>query len=316
MTTTRPPRMQPSSAVATSSRAVPIFSRLGSILGMPVIGCVPLYALLGLLLNIAAWTSSWARIGPWNYSFFPLWLGFILFLDGLNVARSGTSPAMRSVPRFAFLFVLSIPCWWLFEFLNIPVQNWVYVFDHNYSWLEYNTVTSIDFSTVLPAVMEMAELLASFAILRPRLDPTSPGPRASTPVAILLIALGVVGFTLPWLFPYYAFGLLWLAPTFILDPINNRARTKSALAHLLTGDWRFFVVLTLAALLCGFCWETWNFFALPKWRYDIPLVNAMPHLFEMPVLGYTGYLPFGVELFVLYQFLLLILGRRKDKLTF
>jgi hypothetical protein len=36
----------------------------------------------------------------------------------------------------------------------------------------------------------------------------------------------------------------------------------------------------------------------------------------MPILGYTGYLPFGVELFVLYQFLLLILGRRQDNLTF
>ena len=51
-----------------------------------------------MLLNLASWISSWAKIGPSNYTFFPLWLGFILFLDGLNVARTGSSPATRSLP--------------------------------------------------------------------------------------------------------------------------------------------------------------------------------------------------------------------------
>jgi len=30
-----------------------------------------------------------------------------------------------------------------------------------------------------------------------------------------------------------------------------------------------------------------------KWVYDIPYVDAL-RLFEMPILGYAGYLPFGV----------------------
>jgi hypothetical protein len=320
MTTVRPPQMDHSPVEVASSNTKPLFLRcwlgLGRALQVPVIGRFPLYALLGLLLNVASWVSSWERIGPSNYTFFPLWLGFILFLDGLNVVRSGTSPATRSLPRFVLLFALSIPCWWLFEFLNIPIQNWHYVLDHNYSGLEYNTITSIDFSTVLPAVMEMAELLVSFAFLRPRLSPTDLGPRVSRPTAIALMFVGATCLILPWLFPRYAFGLIWLGPIFLLDPINNLARTKSAWAHLRAGDIRFFITLPLAALLCGFWWETWNFYALPKWRYDVPLVNGLPHLFEMPILGYTGYLPFGVELFVLYQFLLLILGRRQDNLTF
>jgi hypothetical protein len=312
--------MEHSPVEAASSNAAPFFLRvwftLGRALRAPVLGQFPLYALIGLLLNVASWISSWERIGPSGYTFFPLWLGFILFLDGLNLARRGTSPATRSLPRFVFLFVLSIPCWWLFEFLNIPIQNWRYILDHNYSGLEYNIVTSIDFSTVLPAVMEMAELLASFALLRPRLAPLDRGPRMSKPTAIVLMLFGAVCLILPWLFPHYAFALIWLGPIFLLDPINNLARTKSAWRHLRAGDVRFFVVLPLAALLCGFCWEAWNFYALPKWRYDVPLVSGLPHLFEMPILGYTGYLPFGVELFVLYQFLLLILGRRKDNLVF
>ena len=43
----------------------------------------------------------------------------------------------------------------------------------------------------------------------------------------------------------------------------------------------------------------WNFWSLPKWHYSVPLVQAF-HIFEMPVLGYAGYLPFGLECFCLF----------------
>jgi hypothetical protein len=35
----------------------------------------------------------------------------------------------------------------------------------------------------------------------------------------------------------------------------------------------------------------------------------------MPLIGYTGYLPFGIELFVMYQFALLLLRMRRDNLA-
>ena len=50
----------------------------------------------------------------------------------------------------------------------------------------------------------------------------------------------------------------------------------------------------LAALVCGGFWEMWNTYSLAKWVYAVPFVNRF-HLFEMPVLGYGGYLPFGLE---------------------
>jgi hypothetical protein len=59
----------------------------------------------------------------------------------------------------------------------------------------------------------------------------------------------------------------------------------------------------------------WNYFALPGWYYTVPFFDAGPHLFEMPLPGYTGYLPFGLELFAMYQFILLGLGLRKDYLA-
>lgn len=283
---------------------------------------LPRHFYAGVLLNLFAWTSAWVPFRIWSpYMFFPLWLGFILALDGLNVARSGTSPLCRSIPRFVAMFAISSLLWWVFEGLNVPVQNWHYRMDHAYSPVEYIFWTTLDFSTVLPAVMEIAELLASVAWLRPRLAPDEIGPRLSNRAAALLIGIGVLALALPFIAPHYAFGLVWLCLIFLLDPINNIARRKSAFGHLLAGDWRFIVTLPLATLACGFFWEMWNSRMLPGWYYTVPFLNADPkllpfRLFEMPVLGFLGYLPFGIELFAMYQFVLLICGRRKDNLIF
>jgi hypothetical protein len=57
----------------------------------------------------------------------------------------------------------------------------------------------------------------------------------------------------------------------------------------------------MAALICGFFWEMWNYGSMARWIYNVPYVNRF-HLFEMPVLGYAGYLPFGVECAVAAQF--------------
>lgn len=49
----------------------------------------------------------------------------------------------------------------------------------------------------------------------------------------------------------------------------------------------------VAALTCGFFWEMWNYHSEAKWIYSIPGVAIFP-LFEMPLPGYSGYLPFGM----------------------
>jgi hypothetical protein len=51
-----------------------------------------------------------------------------------------------------------------------------------------------------------------------------------------------------------------------------------------------------------FFWELWNYYSYPKWVYHVPFADFW-HIFEMPVLGYGGYLPFALELFALYQIL-------------
>ena len=60
------------------------------------------------------------------------------------------------------------------------------------------------------------------------------------------------------------------------------------------GRWRRIVLLALAALICGFFWEMWNYWSATKWAYAVPFVERFK-IFEMPVLGFAGYLPFGLE---------------------
>ncbi len=54
------------------------------------------------------------------------------------------------------------------------------------------------------------------------------------------------------------------------------------------------MVPALAALICGFFWEMWNYNSLAHWEYSLPFVHRF-EVFEMPVLGYAGYLLFGLE---------------------
>lgn len=274
----------------------------------------PLYGILALALCLAAWACSWLRIDPlYRYSFFPLWFGYILFIDALVVWRRGKSLLTRARWHYPLLFLTSSLFWWAFETLNIPVQNWHYILDQPYSPLAYFLIASLNFSTVLPAVMETAELLSTFPPLRPRLPASNPGPQLSIWMLALVELLGILCLILPWLFPRYFFGLIWLCLVLILDPINNLCRRKSALAHIAVGDWHFFV-LPLAGLCCGFLWEMWNFYALPKWYYTIPYVGFWK-IFEMPLLGYIGYLPFALELFAMYQFVLLLVRQKEDYLA-
>jgi hypothetical protein len=44
----------------------------------------------------------------------------------------------------------------------------------------------------------------------------------------------------------------------------------------------------------------WNVHSMPKWVYDVPFVGN-PKLFEMPILGYGGYLPFALEVFAAWS---------------
>jgi hypothetical protein len=228
--------------------------------------------------------------------FFPLWLGYALAVDALVLRWRGTSLLTRSPRDFALLFAYSAPAWWLFEALNWRTQNWEYLGAERFGGLTYFLLTTLSFSTVMPAVFETAELVRSAGWMRrlsngPRLKPTRP----------LLLAMLGVGFAMAALsmsLPGYFYPFLWGSAFFLAEPVNAWLGRPSLLGYLGRGDWRPVVALALGALVCGFFWELWNFYSYPKWTYHTPGVEFL-HVFEMPLLGFLGYPPFGLELYAL-----------------
>lgn len=66
------------------------------------------------------------------------------------------------------------------------------------------------------------------------------------------------------------------------------------------------VQLFLTGFLAGIIWEFWNYWATAKWIYTIPILGEMK-FFEMPVIGYLGFLPFAVEVVVMWETVKIIL---------
>ena len=127
----------------------------------------PLHGWLGLALAGLFWLLNWGLSGArTQWGFFPMWLGYCLAMDGLVLWRSGTSLLERSLPKYLGLFLISGPAWWIFEVLNLRTQNWVYQGAAQFGPLEYAFWTTLSFTTVLPAVMETAELFAGFRFVK------------------------------------------------------------------------------------------------------------------------------------------------------
>ncbi len=262
---------------------------------------LPRQSWIGLALIAVCWPLDWALPGPrTSYLFFPLWLGYILAVDGWVLIRSGTSLLTRLGPRYPLLFLLSTPEWWLFEAMNVRTQNWEYLGGDSMGEIQYFLLSSLSFSTVIPAVFGTAELIRTM----PWIDRFSNGPRLRPTghIRVNLLLAGCVMVALTLLWPRYFYPLVWCGVFMILEPLNMRLGRPSLIERLREGNWRPAVCLSAGALACGFFWEMWNFFSSPKWVYHVPGVG-MFHVFEMPILGYLGYVPFAWELYALSYFL-------------
>jgi hypothetical protein len=256
---------------------------------------------LGLALLAVCWPLNWSLPGMRTaYLFFPLWLGYILVADALVLGRTGTSLWARSRRDFVLLFVTSVPVWWLFEAINRRTGNWEYLGSNAFTALEYYLLCTISFSTVMPAVFETAELVRSF----PWVERLAAGPRIlPTPAINLGMFLGggaMLALTLIW--PKYCYPFVWTSLVLILEPLNYWLGRRHFLQQLQHGDWGLVVSLALGAVICGFFWEMWNYYSYPKWVYHTPGAQFL-HVFEMPLLGYGGYVPFALELWALKNLL-------------
>ena len=261
---------------------------------------LPLFGWLGLVIIAVSWVLAWTRFDwfrPFQpHTYFPLWLGLILTLNAIAVKRSGRSPLTDHPFVYSLTFPLSSLFWWFFEYLNRYVWNWYYLGVSDMSATEYTLYATLCFSTVLPGVMAMASVLGTFRFFD---DRTYEGmawrPDVRSPVSccalLVLAALGLTGIVF---FPDYAYPLLWISPLMVFVLVQIVLKEPCILDCLKAGSWGLVFRFEIAALFCGFCWETWNFYSYAKWVYAVPWVHGF-QVWEMPLIGFAGYLPFGVE---------------------
>jgi hypothetical protein len=117
---------------------------------------------------------------------------------------------------------------------------------------------------------------------------------------LFLGGAAMLALALAWPRLFYPF--VWTSLVLILEPLNCWLGRRHFLQDLQHGDWRPVLSLSLGALICGFFWEMWNYYSYPKWIYHTPGAQFL-HLFEMPLLGYGGYIPFALELCALKNLL-------------
>jgi hypothetical protein len=270
---------------------------------------LPPHGWIGLTLAVVFWAINWDWTGlRTHWAFFPMWLGYCLLIDALVFARTGTSLLRRSWRNYISLFLLSAPVWWIFEALNLRTQNWTYLGVDGFTSLQYAFWTTLSFTAVIPAVFGSAEFVASFDIVQ-RLG-RGPIIRPDRSTTISFFAAGWLMLALLLLWPRVFFPFIWLSLYFIFEPLNVWMKNRSLADWTQNGDWRPVISLWLGVLLTAFFWEMWNFHSYPKWVYHVSWGDWL-HIFEMPLLGYGGYLPFALELFAIYHLVNGLLGKKR-----
>ena len=218
-----------------------------------------------------------------------MWTGAALVM---YAAGPGGYPGLR---RHARLAVMSIPSWWWFELVNGRVGNWEYINKHDYSATEYFLLASLAFSTVVPA-LDSAWGITTGRLRRTMVEDGVRGNR----VYLLEAVTGSMAVVATFGWPSLFFPLVWVGPFLIFDGLVGYDGGRSLAREVFRGEWHLPAAIGLAGLMCGFLWEFWNYWSTPKWIYHIPYFEVL-HVFEMPLLGYVGYVPFAWSVYQLLK---------------
>ena len=258
----------------------------------------PWWGTLAIITGAVSWGLAWSRF-DWfapgqPHTFVPLWLSYIGVVNALAYRRTGRCMLTHRRRHLAVLFAGSAVFWWFFEYLNRFAQNWHYT-GADYGAVTYSLLATASFATVLPAVLGTRDWLASFDLFRRGWDGWPPvGRRDPRPVAVAALVLAAAALAGIAAWPNQLFSLVWVAPLGVVTSVQTLWGRRHLLGEPSRGRWAPVVTAAAAALGCGFFWEMWNAGSLVGWTYTVPYVQRF-ELFAMPILGYAGYLPFGLE---------------------
>lgn len=244
-----------------------------------------------LLIQDSVFVKSW---------FTPImWSGYILFADALLYKIQGFSLIINRRRQFLFMLVFSVMAWLIFEAYNLHLRNWRYI------GLTQNLVSRYvgyvwSFATIWPGVLLTYALIRVYRIFGKIRLPTFQFKRS---ILYVICMAGLICLLMPFLVPRnlaaYLFGPVWIGFIFFLDPINYFIGANSLFRDLEEGKVDKLLALFVAGAICGLLWEFWNYWATAKWIYTLPFLQN-PKIFEMPLFGFLGFLPFGVEIYVMW----------------
>jgi hypothetical protein len=284
----------------------------------------PSWFVPSIIIMAVSWTVMWARIKEIHpldhFTFVPLWWSFIFFLDAIVYKRNNGKSLIASRPvTMKLLATASSFSWFVFEYQNFFVlENWYYPNANELSNFGNISWQLLSYTTVLPAIFEFYWLLRTF---KPLSERYTYGPRLnfSKPILYGCLVSGLLLAVLMAYFPHELFWVLWVSLIPALVPAMELSGYWNPFTPIgQKGDWSYFVLIALATLLNGFFWEFWNFGSEwfhetqptnPNyWRYSVPYVDKYYLFSQMPILGYFGYLLFGVVCWLLWLVVAYIVG--------
>ncbi|MBI4992049.1 MAG: hypothetical protein HZB99_02420 [Candidatus Harrisonbacteria bacterium] len=217
-----------------------------------------------------------------------LWWGIIFIIDALNFWKWKQSIIHNQTKKFFLILLpLSTLFWLYYELVNVVYPQWGYAGIISGIWIRV-PLSILSFGTVIPIIVEILWFLNGPV---ERLPFSEKNLSLIKRYPVVFMSIGWIFLVLP-LFSnnFYLNQLMWLGPLFMLLPFVSGPRES------INKDFWWLAVAT--GLTGGFLWEFLNYWAGGKWQYII-LPDA-PHIFEMPVYGYIGFIPFAMSTVALY----------------
>lgn len=260
--------------------------------------------LVGALLCFS-WMVAWNR-WEWaqyvqQHTFLAIWISYILLMNVLLYEVRGQCPLFDAPRRYAASFILSGLFWWFFEFLNRFTQNWRYLNVDDFSPLFYAVLATLSFCTVLPSIWVTKEFISQI-VLDSKMFRLSLTPGRAVSGLAFVASIAILS-ALP-LFPDYLFAFIWVLPISLALSLQTLICCRTITLPNLP-------LWAISGLWCGVLWELWNIHSMAKWTYHIPFVESS-YIFEMPAVGYAGYLPFGILCGMVIESLI---GKREENVS-
>lgn len=235
-----------------------------------------------------------APVPTWFYVF--AWCPTLVILDQVVAVVGGGSLLARPRDLVAMLWWSAV-IWFVFEAINLRLQDWYYVFLPA-ARLERWIGITVSLATVVPAVLLPERLLDRLGVwheLRARPLPLRPKQvRVS-----FWLGWAILGLVLA--LPRYFYPLTWGAGWLIAEPLLYQQQPERSLFRdIARGSWGRIARLMAAGLFAGILWESFNALARGRWIYTVPFLERAK-IFEMPPVGFLGFPFFALEVWSLYH---------------